>query len=82
MMSDVLCVSSLQILHQARWLDEVRDTVLDSSGVTLEVMRRLIESGVGLVPHPACEKAMAELQELLNLSERWEEKARVCLQAR
>ena len=45
-------------------------------------MRKLIESGVGLVPHPACEKAMAELQELLTVSERWEEKARICLQAR
>lgn len=45
-------------------------------------MRKLIESGVGLAPHPACEKTMAELQDLLTVSERWEEKARVCLQAR
>ena len=69
-------------MHQARWLDEVRGTLSDTSCVTLEVMRKLIESGVGLVPHPACEKAMAELQELLTVSERWEEKARICLQAR
>ena len=41
-----------------------------------------MESGVGLSPHPAVEKAMSELQELLTLSEKWEEKARICLQAR
>ncbi|CAE1156303.1 KDM5 [Acanthosepion pharaonis] len=71
-----------QVLHQARWLDEVKYTTQDSHNLTLEVMRKLIESGVGLAPHPAVEKAMAELQELLTISERWEEKARLCLQAR
>ncbi len=60
----------------------MKETLQDTTAVTLEVMRKLIESGVGLVPHPACEKAMAELQELLTISERWEEKARICLQAR
>lgn len=69
-------------MHQARWLDEVKYTTQDSHNLTLEVMRKLIESGVGLAPHPAVEKAMAELQELLTISERWEEKARLCLQAR
>lgn len=71
-----------QVLQQARWLDEVRATLAEPSKVTLDVMRKLIDSGVGLAPHPACEKAMAELQELLTVSERWEEKARICLQAR
>jgi histone demethylase JARID1 len=54
----------------------------DPLNVTLDVMRKLMDSGVGLAPHPAVEKAMAELQELLTVSERWEEKARICLQAR
>ena len=45
-------------------------------------MRKLMESGVGLSPHNAVEKAMSELQELLTLSEKWEEKAKICLQAR
>ena len=71
-----------QVLQQARWLDEVRNSLGEPSNVTLDLMRKLIESGVSLAPHPACEKAMAELQELLTVSERWEEKARVCLQAR
>ncbi|KAI8504280.1 Lysine-specific demethylase 5A, partial [Branchiostoma belcheri] len=71
-----------QELQQARWLDEVRETLCTPSQVTLDAMRKLIDSGVGLAPHPAVEKAMAELQELLTVSERWEEKARICLQAR
>ncbi|GFR98729.1 lysine-specific demethylase 5A [Elysia marginata] len=71
-----------QVLQQARWLDMVRVQMKDPSTVTLESMRKLIESGVSLAPHLAVEKAMAELQELLTVSERWEEKARICLQAR
>lgn len=71
-----------QELQQARWLDEVRLTLMEPQRLTLELMKRLIDSGVGLAPHHAVEKAMAELQELLTVSEHWEEKARACLQAR
>ena len=71
-----------QVLQQARWLDDIRGSLSVPSQVTLDVMRKLMECGVGLAPHPACEKAMAELQELLTQTERWEEKARICLQAR
>ncbi|KAG8438493.1 hypothetical protein GDO86_004891 [Hymenochirus boettgeri] len=71
-----------QELLQARWLDEVRQTLSEPHRVTLDVMKKLIDSGVGLAPHHAVEKAMAELQELLTVSERWEEKAKTCLQAR
>ncbi|KAL7982263.1 hypothetical protein Chor_009861 [Crotalus horridus] len=71
-----------QELQQARWLDEVRVTLSDPQRVTLDLMKKLIDSGVGLAPHHAVEKAMAELQEVLTVSERWEEKAKVCLQAR
>ena len=70
------------MLQQAKWLDDVRATLADPVNLTLETMRKQIENGVGLAPHPACEKAMADLQELLTTSERMEEKARVCLQAR
>lgn len=72
----------LQVLQQAKWLDEVRESLQDPESVVLDTLRKLMESGVGLSPHNAVEKAMAELQELLTLSERWEEKARICLQAR
>ncbi|KAK6176380.1 hypothetical protein SNE40_014678 [Patella caerulea] len=71
-----------QVLLQAKWLDDVRVTLQDPQSVTLDIMRKMIEAGVGLTPHPAVEKAMGELQELLTISERWEEKARICLQAR
>uniref|UniRef100_A0AAR2LPF8 [histone H3]-trimethyl-L-lysine(4) demethylase n=1 Tax=Pygocentrus nattereri TaxID=42514 RepID=A0AAR2LPF8_PYGNA len=71
-----------QELQQARWLDEVRLTLQEPQRFTLELMKRLIDSGVGLAPHHAVEKAMAELQEILTVSERWEDKARACLQAR
>uniref|UniRef100_A0A3Q3W480 [histone H3]-trimethyl-L-lysine(4) demethylase n=1 Tax=Mola mola TaxID=94237 RepID=A0A3Q3W480_MOLML len=71
-----------QELQQARWLDEVRVTLAEPQRFTLELMKRLIDSGVGLAPHHAVEKAMAELQEILTVSERWEDKARACLQAR
>ncbi|XP_069084234.1 lysine-specific demethylase 5A isoform X4 [Pleurodeles waltl] len=71
-----------QELQQARWLDEVRMTLSDPQRVTLDVMKKLIDSGVGLASHHAVEKAMAELQELLTVSEKWEEKAKACLQSR
>ncbi|ESO91413.1 hypothetical protein LOTGIDRAFT_205701 [Lottia gigantea] len=71
-----------QVLLQAKWLDNVRLTLQDPPSVTLDIMRKMIEAGVSLTPHPAVEKAMSELQELLTVSERWEEKARICLQAR
>ncbi|XP_064633580.1 lysine-specific demethylase 5A-like isoform X2 [Lineus longissimus] len=71
-----------QVLQQAHWLDEVRNTLAEPGTVTLDDMRKLLDSGVSLAPHTAVEKAMAELQELLTISERWEERARICLQAR
>ena len=75
-------VSVYQVLQQARWLDEMYSTLKDPQTVTLDLMRKLIESGVTLAPHPALESAMAHLQDLLTVAERWEEKARICLQAR
>ena len=50
--------------------------------VTLEAMRRLIDAGVTLVPHAACERAMTQLQELLSRAEQWQERAKSTLQAR
>lgn len=63
-------------------ISQVRITLAEPHRVTLELMKRLIDSGVGLAPHHAVEKAMVELQEILTVSERWEDKARACLQAR
>ncbi|XP_055966623.1 lysine-specific demethylase 5B isoform X1 [Sorex fumeus] len=69
-------------LEQARWLEEVRQACLDPASLTLDDMRRLIDLGVGLAPYSAVEKAMARLQELLTVSEHWDDKAKSLLKAR
>uniref|UniRef100_A0A8C7J9E9 [histone H3]-trimethyl-L-lysine(4) demethylase n=1 Tax=Oncorhynchus kisutch TaxID=8019 RepID=A0A8C7J9E9_ONCKI len=69
-------------LEQARWLEGVQQTSAQPSTLTLETMRRLIDQGVGLTPHPSVEKGMAHLQELLTVSEHWEEKTSILLKAR
>lgn len=81
-----MCSELLQlwpcVTSAALFIYQVRVTLAEPHRVTLELMKRLIDSGVGLAPHHAVEKAMAELQEILTVSERWEDKARSCLQAR
>ncbi|CAB1336535.1 unnamed protein product [Coregonus sp. 'balchen'] len=69
-------------LEQARWLEGVQQTRAQPSTLTLETMRRLIDQGVGLTSHPSVDKAMARLQELLTVSEHWEEKTSIFLKAR
>ncbi|KAG8002472.1 Lysine-specific demethylase 5B-B [Nibea albiflora] len=69
-------------LEQARWLEGVQQGSAQPASLTLETMRRLIDQGVGLAPHPSVEKAMARLQELLTMSEHWEDKASSLLKAR
>uniref|UniRef100_A0A8C2WTV3 [histone H3]-trimethyl-L-lysine(4) demethylase n=1 Tax=Cyclopterus lumpus TaxID=8103 RepID=A0A8C2WTV3_CYCLU len=69
-------------LEQARWLEGAQQASTQPTTRTLETMRRLIDQGVGLVPHPSVEKAMARLQELLTVSEHWEDKASSLLKAR
>ncbi|XP_012730996.2 lysine-specific demethylase 5B-B isoform X2 [Fundulus heteroclitus] len=69
-------------LEQARWLEAVQEAGSKPATLTLEAMRRLIDQGVGLAPHPSVEKAMARLQEQLTLSEHWEDKASSLLKAR
>ncbi|XP_071777497.1 lysine-specific demethylase 5B-B isoform X2 [Centroberyx gerrardi] len=69
-------------LEQARWLEGVQQAGTQPATLTLETMRRLIDQGVGLAPHPSVEKAMARLQELLTVSEHWEDKASSLLKAR
>uniref|UniRef100_A0A8C5TFL5 [histone H3]-trimethyl-L-lysine(4) demethylase n=1 Tax=Malurus cyaneus samueli TaxID=2593467 RepID=A0A8C5TFL5_9PASS len=69
-------------LEQARWLEDVQLACSEHGSLTLDDMRRLIDSGVGLAPYPAVEKAMAKLQELLTVSEHWDDKARNLIKAR
>ncbi|XP_062855118.1 lysine-specific demethylase 5B-B [Trichomycterus rosablanca] len=72
-------------LEIARWLATVHQAeVLGGSarGLSLDTMRQLIDRAVGLSSDPAMERAMAWLQELLTVSEHWEEKAQALLKAR
>ncbi|KAI4826752.1 hypothetical protein KUCAC02_030185 [Chaenocephalus aceratus] len=61
-------------LEQARWLEAVQTASSRTESLCLDTMRRLIDQGVGLAPHSSVERAMARLQELLTVSEQWEER--------
>ncbi|XP_039575489.1 lysine-specific demethylase 5C-like, partial [Passer montanus] len=70
-------------LAQAAWLEEVTATLRSPRArVPLPVMRGLIQAGRTVAPSPAVDVAMGELQELLTIAQRWEEKAQMCLEAR
>lgn len=70
-------------LAQSQWLEEVTATLRSPRArVPLPVMRGLIQAGRTVAPGPAVDVAMAELQELLTIAQRWEEKAQMCLEAR
>ncbi|XP_026187625.1 lysine-specific demethylase 5C isoform X2 [Mastacembelus armatus] len=72
--------------EQGHWLAEVRRTLGTEGGerqeVTLDVLRNLMEAGCNVPQSVSVETAMAELQELLTIAERWEEKAQICLEQR
>ncbi|XP_072238498.1 lysine (K)-specific demethylase 5Ba isoform X2 [Leuresthes tenuis] len=69
-------------LEQARWLEAVQQASSRPDCLCLDTMRRLIDQGVGLAPHSSVEKAMARLQELLTVSEQWEEKVLSLMESR
>uniref|UniRef100_A0AAQ4P626 [histone H3]-trimethyl-L-lysine(4) demethylase n=1 Tax=Gasterosteus aculeatus aculeatus TaxID=481459 RepID=A0AAQ4P626_GASAC len=69
-------------LEQARWLEAVQQASSRPESLCLDTMRRLIDQGVGLVPHSSVERAMARLQELLTVSEQWEERVLGLMEAR
>ncbi|XP_034731880.1 lysine-specific demethylase 5C isoform X1 [Etheostoma cragini] len=72
--------------EQGHWLAEVRRTLGTEGGerqeVMLDVLRNLMEAGCNVSQSVSVETAMAELQELLTIAERWEEKAQICLEQR
>ncbi|XP_060898722.1 lysine (K)-specific demethylase 5Ba [Labrus mixtus] len=69
-------------LEQARWLEAVQQANSRPESLCLDTMRRLIDQGVGLVPHSSVERAMARLQELLTVSEQWEERVLGLMESR
>lgn len=69
-------------LQQVEWLEEVEETLEDSATLTVECLRKLLDAGISLPPHPRIERSMAELQQLLSNMEMWEEKASQALNAK
>ncbi|XP_070823746.1 lysine-specific demethylase 5C isoform X2 [Chaetodon trifascialis] len=80
------CTLLQGLKEQGLWLAEVRRTLGTEGGerqeVTLDVLRNLMEAGCNVPQSVSVETAMAELQELLTIAERWEEKAQICLEQR
>ena len=80
------CDSLQGLKEQGHWLAEVRRTLGTEGGerqeVTLDVLRILMQAGCSVPQSVSVETAMAELQELLTIAERWEEKAEICLEQR
>ncbi|XP_076344166.1 lysine-specific demethylase 5A-like isoform X2 [Tachypleus tridentatus] len=75
----------LQLKHkllQSHWLEDMKSSLSNPKKVTLETLRKLIDSGVNLPPHSSVEKAMAHLQDLLTNGEHLEERAKGYLQAK
>ncbi|XP_049729453.1 lysine-specific demethylase 5C-like isoform X3 [Elephas maximus indicus] len=72
-----------QQVEQACWLDEVKQALAPSAQRgSLVIMQGLLVTGAKVASSPSVDKARAELQELLTIAERWEEKAHFCLEAR
>ncbi|KAG8508753.1 Lysine-specific demethylase 5D, partial [Galemys pyrenaicus] len=72
-----------QQMEQARWLDEVKQALAPSTPRgSLVIMQGLLATGAKVASSPSVDKARAELQEMLTIAERWEEKAHFCLEAR
>lgn len=71
-----------QELRLAKWLEQVNATLVNTEEVSFDTLQDLLETGNSLPQKKAIEKAVGELRALVSLGERWEEKAKLCLQAR
>ncbi|XP_022801801.1 lysine-specific demethylase 5C-like [Stylophora pistillata] len=71
-----------QELRLAKWLEQVNITLANTEDVSFDALQELLETGNTLPQKAAIEKAVSELRSLVALGERWEEKAKLCLQAR
>ncbi|KAM4664592.1 lysine-specific demethylase 5C isoform 2-T2 [Discoglossus pictus] len=69
-------------LRQGQWLQRMRATLGTGKPGTLQEMRSLLLEAGKVAGSPAVEKARSELQELIAIALRWEEKAKMCLEAR
>lgn len=71
-----------QELKAVKWLRKVTAALDCDEQLSLDVLRTLIDQGMKLHKKPVLEKPLRELKELLFKSDRWEEKAKLCLHAK
>uniref|UniRef100_A0A8C5R8R6 Lysine-specific demethylase 5D n=1 Tax=Leptobrachium leishanense TaxID=445787 RepID=A0A8C5R8R6_9ANUR len=69
-------------LRQGGWLSRVQAALGAGRSSTLQEMRLLLQEVVEVAESPAVERARSELQELISIALRWEEKAKMCLEGR
>lgn len=69
----------LQKLEQSQWLEEKKTLMEEKNSVTLEAIRNLINAGLKVPPIYSVEDGIADLQELENKINAWEDKAKKAL---
>jgi len=66
----------MQAQQQLDWLSSIERRLSPGTAATLQDVRRLIESGLGLGKlHPSCERAVSELRKLISTCQHYELKA-------
>ncbi|XP_068104060.1 lysine-specific demethylase 5C [Hyperolius riggenbachi] len=69
-------------LHQGEWVSRVQAALVAGRSGTLQELRSLLKDAIAVAESPEVVKARSELQELISIALRWEEKAQMCLEAR
>jgi len=76
-------ISDLKLeLKAAKWLEHISEVLNQTDPISLDVIRGCVDQGIGLRKKQASEKPLSRLKELLYAADRWEEKAKLCLQAK
>lgn len=76
-------INDLQLdLKAAKWLKRIEEILNQDEPISLDVIRSCVDQGIGLRKKQASEKPLSRLKELLYAADRWEEKAKLCLQAK
>lgn len=66
-------------LEQSQWLEEKKSLMEEKNSVTLEAIRNLINTGLKVPPNYSVEDGIAELQEMEEKINVWEDKAKKAL---
>ncbi|XP_049793761.1 lysine-specific demethylase lid [Schistocerca nitens] len=69
-----------QYIDMVKWMEDIAAKCANHHLLTKEKIKKLLADGTQLVPHEDVETKLAELRSLLTQVERWEERAKQCLQ--